>query len=90
MPGRRPVCSRPQGSNWKSRSTSPTWVTARCRELPLDDIKVCHHRQDEGCDCRKPRPGTLREAIRELELDVVESFMVGDSWSDDVVGRRVG
>ncbi len=58
------------------------------RELPLDAIKVCYQRQDEGCGCRNPRSGMLREAI--LELDAAESFMVGGRWSDVVVGRQVG
>lgn len=58
------------------------------REPPLDAIRVCYHRHDEGCGYRKPRPGTLPEAIR--ELDAAESFMAGDRRSDVVVGRRVG
>src|ERR1700730_15893517 len=29
------------------------------RELPIDMLKVCFHRQDENCDCRKPKPGMI-------------------------------
>ncbi len=60
------------------------------RELPLDTSAVGCPRPDEGGGGRTPRPGMPPEAIRKLKLDVAESFMVGDRWSDDVVGRRVG
>ena len=28
-------------------------------ELPIDTLKACFHRQDEHCDCRKPKPGMI-------------------------------
>lgn len=58
--------------------------------LPVDDIKVCPHRQDEGCDCRKPKPGLLIEAARQWDIDLKKSFMVGDRWSDVIAGQAVG
>ncbi|MFQ5954947.1 MAG: D-glycero-alpha-D-manno-heptose-1,7-bisphosphate 7-phosphatase [Kiloniellales bacterium] len=60
------------------------------RALPLDGVKVCYHRPSEGCDCRKPRPGMLRQAARELAIDMASSYMVGDRWSDMVVGHSQG
>ncbi len=60
------------------------------RVLPVDDIKVCPHRQDEGCTCRKPKPGMLLEAAREWNIDLKTSFMVGDRWGDIVAGRAAG
>jgi D-glycero-D-manno-heptose 1,7-bisphosphate phosphatase len=42
------------------------------------------------CDCRKPRPGMLEQAAREMDLDLGRSFMVGDRPSDVVAGRRAG
>lgn len=44
----------------------------------------------ENCDCRKPKPGLLLKAAKELELDLTESYVVGDSISDIVAGRAVG
>lgn len=58
--------------------------------LPLDGIMVCYHRQSDGCACRKPRPGMLRRAVREFGIDTTASYMVGDRWSDVVVGRSQG
>jgi D-glycero-D-manno-heptose 1,7-bisphosphate phosphatase len=58
--------------------------------LSPDAIEVCPHRQDEGCDCRKPQSGMLLRAARRLGIDLGRSFMVGDRWSDVVAGRTAG
>lgn len=42
------------------------------------------------CDCRKPRPGLVRRAERELGLDLPRSFVVGDRWTDVQVANAVG
>jgi D-glycero-D-manno-heptose 1,7-bisphosphate phosphatase len=63
----------------------------------LDGLYVCTHHPHEGqppyravCDCRKPRPGLLQRAKRELALDLAASVMVGDRISDVAVGQAVG
>jgi D-glycero-D-manno-heptose 1,7-bisphosphate phosphatase len=52
------------------------------RALPIDAVKVCTHRQNEHCACRKPKPGMILDLARELDLDLAQSFMVGDRASD--------
>jgi D-glycero-D-manno-heptose 1,7-bisphosphate phosphatase len=42
------------------------------------------------CECRKPRPGMLLRAARELDLDLSASFMVGDRLSDILAGACAG
>jgi D-glycero-D-manno-heptose 1,7-bisphosphate phosphatase len=42
------------------------------------------------CTCRKPAPGLVERAVRELGLDVARSFVVGDKWSDVELAMRVG
>jgi D-glycero-D-manno-heptose 1,7-bisphosphate phosphatase len=42
------------------------------------------------CECRKPRPGMLRQAARDLWLDLTASFMVGDRLTDVAAGVRAG
>lgn len=42
------------------------------------------------CDCRKPRPGLLHRAARDLGLDIGRSVVVGDKWSDVQVARAAG
>ena len=43
-----------------------------------------------NCDCRKPQPGMLLRAARELGLDLSASFMVGDRITDIIAGARAG
>jgi D-glycero-D-manno-heptose 1,7-bisphosphate phosphatase len=63
----------------------------------LDGIYVCAHHPTEGeppyrmeCDCRKPKPGLLRRAASELDLDLSRSTLVGDKASDLVAAHAVG
>lgn len=56
----------------------------------VDDIFLCAHRQDEGCECRKPKPGMLFDASEKHGLDLSKSFMVGDRESDIEAGKRAG
>jgi D-glycero-D-manno-heptose 1,7-bisphosphate phosphatase len=59
-------------------------------ELPVDQIFVCYHQDRDGCDCRKPKPGMLLEGAREYDVDLAESFMVGDRWRDVEAGQNAG
>lgn len=59
-------------------------------ELPVDSIKACLHSQAEQCSCRKPKPGLLLEAARELGIGMADSFMVGDRASDVEAGQAAG
>ena len=63
-----------------------------CRQLPLDGVEVCYHsgRADSHCDCRKPKPGMLLHAARELGIDLAQSWMVGDRWRDVDCGHAAG
>ena len=58
--------------------------------LPVDDIRVCTHRQDEVCGCRKPKPGMLLGAAEDWDLNLSRSYMVGDRDSDVEAGLRAG
>ena len=42
------------------------------------------------CDCRKPSPGLVDQAVRDLSLDPTQSFVVGDKWMDIGLARAVG
>jgi D-glycero-D-manno-heptose 1,7-bisphosphate phosphatase len=42
------------------------------------------------CDCRKPEPGMVRRAARELGVDPARAWFVGDTWMDVLAGRRGG
>jgi len=50
----------------------------------------CPHVPGDGCTCRKPAPGLLRDAAQELVLDLPGSIMIGDKASDVEAGRAAG
>lgn len=56
----------------------------------IDRVMWCPHRPDEGCSCRKPKPGLLLDAARELDIDLMQSYLVGDAKSDMGAGRAAG
>ena len=60
------------------------------RTLAIKHFKVCYHVDEDGCPCRKPKPGMLVEAAREWSLDLGHSFMVGDRWRDVAAGKAAG
>lgn len=59
-------------------------------ELPLDAVLTCFHDTVDQCDCRKPKPGLLMGAARDLHIDLSISFMVGDRWRDVEAGQHAG
>ena len=62
------------------------------RELPLDRVEVCFHpgRGMSERDCRKPQPGMLRRAAKDLNIDLTASWMIGDRWRDIDCGHAAG
>jgi D-glycero-D-manno-heptose 1,7-bisphosphate phosphatase len=60
------------------------------QQLPLDEIRVCFHDDQDGCACRKPKPGMIFAAAVEREIQLARSFMVGDRWRDIGAGRAAG
>lgn len=56
----------------------------------VDRILYCPHRPEDGCQCRKPRPGLLIQARDELALDLNNSYLIGDSTEDIRAGIAVG
>lgn len=56
----------------------------------ITDIFHCPHRPDEGCDCRKPKPGLIFAARDRHGIDLARAVMVGDSVKDILAGRAAG
>lgn len=59
------------------------------KTLPVDRIEVCYD-CDDSSEYRKPNPGMLKRAAKALDLDLSESFMVGDRWRDVDCGHAAG
>jgi D-glycero-D-manno-heptose 1,7-bisphosphate phosphatase len=71
-------------------------IHGRLRELLsqedsfLDAIYVCPHHPDDGCNCRKPRPGLVRRACKDFDIEMKKSYIIGDQKADIELGRREG
>ena len=67
----------------------------------IDAIYYCPHHPDKGykgeipalkinCDCRKPKPGMLLKAAKDFNIDLSESWMIGDGENDIKAGKAAG
>jgi histidinol-phosphate phosphatase family protein len=56
----------------------------------IDAIYYCPHKPDDGCDCRKPKPGLIIRAANDFNIDLNSSWMIGDSDSDLEAGKKAG
>jgi D-glycero-D-manno-heptose 1,7-bisphosphate phosphatase len=56
----------------------------------IDGVFMCPHAPEAGCACRKPKPGLLLQAERDLSIDLPRSVLIGDALSDIVAARAAG
>lgn len=56
----------------------------------LDAIYYCPHNWDDGCECRKPRPGMLYQAQKDYSLNLTECILIGDDDRDIEAGAAAG
>jgi len=60
------------------------------QQLPIDEFRTCYHDSIDGCQCRKPLPGSLLDSANVHNIDLLCSFMVGDRWRDMEAGTIAG
>jgi D-glycero-D-manno-heptose 1,7-bisphosphate phosphatase len=73
------------------RETVEAMHEKMCAALPLDRVEVCYDPgQGAPSEFRKPAPGMLLRAARELDIDLSRSWMVGDRWRDIDCGAAAG
>jgi len=56
----------------------------------VDRIYYCPHGWDDGCECRKPKPGMLFQAQRAFHIDLTRTFFIGDDERDVQAGQAAG
>lgn len=56
----------------------------------IDAVFFCPHGPDDGCDCRKPRPGMVLEILRRFRVDPDDALLAGDSLRDLQAARAAG
>lgn len=60
------------------------------QQLPIDAIEACFHDNEDHCNCRKPMPGMLLNLAKAWDIDLTQSFMLGDTWKDMHAGKAAG
>ena len=58
------------------------------KNLKVDDIFYCLHDDLDYCYCRKPLPGLIMNAKNKWNINLEESFMVGDTWKDGSAAKE--
>lgn len=59
-------------------------------DLNVLSIKTCYHDTYDDCACRKPKPGMILEAAGEFNINLSESFLMGDRYTDIAAGSAAG
>ena len=67
-------------------------VNARVEEVlgPFERVLLCPHGPDDGCGCRKPAPGMVKQACGELDVEPSRTVLVGDIESDVLAAEAAG
>ncbi|QIA07225.1 D-glycero-alpha-D-manno-heptose-1,7-bisphosphate 7-phosphatase [Draconibacterium halophilum] len=70
------------------------WMVQQFKYQGIEITKVYHcphHPEITGnCNCRKPEPGMILQAIREFNIDPVNSVLIGDKKRDILAGEKAG
>ncbi|MCX5686369.1 MAG: D-glycero-beta-D-manno-heptose 1,7-bisphosphate 7-phosphatase [Candidatus Omnitrophica bacterium] len=56
----------------------------------IEEVYYCIHRDEDNCDCRKPKTGLLEKAAAKFGIELDKTYFIGDSEVDVVAGRRAG
>lgn len=56
----------------------------------IDAFYYCPHKPDEGCACRKPKPGLIINASKDWNINLHSSWMIGNNDSDVLAGKAAG
>ena len=69
-----------------------TWMNEKftCKDINIQKVYHCPHTPDANCDCRKPATGMFKEAQKEFDIDMKNSWMIGDKPSDIQAGINAG
>lgn len=106
LPGVEEACARLKEAGWllvvatnqpdvgrgtQRREEVEAMHAAMWLRLPIDCVEVCYDPgQGQPSEFRKPAPGMLLRAARELDIDLAQSWMVGDRWRDVDCGAAAG
>ena len=58
--------------------------------IKIEKIYVCPHKPEDNCECRKPKAKLIKDAEKEFNIDLNNSFMIGDKKIDVEMGHNAG
>ena len=59
-------------------------------DTSFDGVYFCPHIPSENCECRKPKPGLIVQAVTDFQIDLSQSYMIGDSETDVQAATNAG
>lgn len=80
---------------WLSQAAIDAIHDCMCQEVAsmggkIEGVFICPHTEADGCNCRKPRTGLLETIEKELQADLQNAYMVGDSLKDIRAAKAKG
>lgn len=78
-----------------SRGNIEEGTTERINEIlyekfPVKEIMVCPHDDKDNCSCRKPKPGMILQLAEKYNIDLKDSYVIGDGLKDMKAGEAAG
>jgi len=56
--------------------------------IRIDKIYYCPHRPEDNCSCRKPKIGMLQKSVKDFDISLDKSWVIGDDFRDILMGRE--
>ena len=56
--------------------------------IRIDKVYYCPHKEEDLCDCRKPNTGMLLKAVKDFDISLNDSWLIGDDKRDVIAGRN--
>jgi len=56
----------------------------------VEEVFYCIHKDEDKCDCRKPKTGMLESASKKYGIDLKATYFIGDAPKDIMAGKRIG
>ena len=56
----------------------------------IEESFYCVHRDEDNCNCRKPKTGLIEAAVKKYGIDLNDTYFIGDGKMDVMTGKRMG
>lgn len=60
------------------------------KQIKISQVEYCNHGPNEDCKCRKPKTGMIDNVLKNFEIDLLNSWLIGDKNSDIQCARNSG